>query len=120
MLGEPDAGKNMLNMERFGFKRCGITKVDIKLGEVSIFDDGPLEWGSKASTPEEKMKEMHVNRHLFKMQKDFLGRQDNPLRHNSCVRRIEDYPLVKNGPGSVSIRRTRSTLQRRARHLHVG
>ena len=42
-LSKWDSGKTMLGMERFEFKRCGITKIDIKLGDVSIFDDGPIE-----------------------------------------------------------------------------
>ena len=87
-LGKLDARKNMLSMERFGFTRCGITQCHIKFGEVSIFDDGPLKWGSKASTPEEKMIEAHAYRKLFEMQKDFWGRPGNPLRHKGnplCV-----------------------------------
>ena len=92
-LGKPDAAKNMLDMERFGFTRCSITKIDIKLGEVSIFDDGPLEWGSKASTLEEKIIEACAKRKLFEMQKDFWGRPGNPCHHNSCVRHIEDIPF---------------------------
>ena len=83
----------MLAMERFSFTRCGITKIDIKLAEVSIFDNGSLEWGSKAFTPEEKMIVWGTNRKLFEMQKDFWGRPGNPLRHNSCVRRPEDIPF---------------------------
>ena len=72
-------------MERFGFKRCGITKVDINLGNWYIFDDGPLEWGSKASTDKQEMIEMHANPHLFEMQKDYCRREGNPMCHNSCV-----------------------------------
>ena len=65
--------------------------MDIKLADVSICDDGPLEWGSKAS--KEKMIEVRANRKLLEMQKDFWGRPGNPLRHNSCVRCAEDIPF---------------------------
>ena len=92
-LGKRDAGKTLLGMQRFRFKRCGITKLDIKLGDMSIFQDGPLEWGSKASTPEEKRMEMRANRRLFEMQMDYWGCKGNPMHHNSCVRCVEDLPF---------------------------
>ena len=39
------------------------------------------------------MIELHANRRLFEMQMDYWGREGNPMRRNSCVRRVKDLPF---------------------------
>ena len=81
-----------LDSERFSFAgsdQTGITHIDIRINNRSIFADGPLEWGSSTDTRIDN----RANRRLYEMQKDFWGSEGNPLRHNSCVRDVELLPF---------------------------
>ena len=88
-LAPPGASKTLLAT---AFKRCSITKIDIKFNEQSIFEDRPLEWGSDTTTQKGKMIEDRANRRLLKMQMDYWGCEGNPMCHNSCIQRPKDIP----------------------------
>ena len=76
-------GPGLYEKEKLSMETCNIDKIQIKINNVDIFQEGPLDWRNNLKT----------NKMIWQSQMDYWGKPGNPLRHNSCVQRPQDLPF---------------------------